>query len=346
MSTEIDTHISQGEYQLALHQCNLSDNLDLKNLLMIALNITEEKLEEKNNNLIKIKILCNWTSSEVQSRVWNKMSKGNFRWNNLQLVWGDEIPDYYVILNAPPKNEIFDKSKSIVFRMEPWMEKNDNWGEWSNPDSSQFLMYVPHSKEYNNLEWHINKTYTELINGVGTIEKKYSDCLSTILSPKYKDIGHIKRIDFVKFLESKNQSVHVYGDNKWNYKEYKGSLPYHQKDDGLFPYKYTFNAENNSIQNYLTEKLIDGILSECLVFYWGCPNVREVIDPRAYVELSLSNFEHDYQIIQRAIKEDWWSQRIEFIRAEKQKILNKLQFFPRVENIIKIHQDNSNNDEI
>jgi hypothetical protein len=157
--------------------------------------------------------------------------------------------------------------------------------------------------------------------------------LTTILSDKYKDPGHIKRVDFIKFIENK-MDVHVFGSNKFLWKNYKGSLPYHNKDESLFPYKYSFNVENHSIKNYYTEKLIDGILAETLVFYSGCFNVRDYIDERAFVYLELSNFEHDYQIIKKAIEEDWYSQRLPYIKEAKQKILNELQFFPRLHSII------------
>ena len=92
--------------------------------------------------------------------------------------------------------------------------------------------------------------------------------------------------------------------------------------------------ENFSIKNYYTEKLIDGILSETLVFYSGCPNVKDYIDERAFVYLELIDFEKDYETVKKAIREDLWSQRIGYIRDAKQKILNELQFFPRLEKII------------
>ena len=113
-----------------------------------------------------------------------------------------------------------------------------------------------------------------------------------------------------------------------------GPLPPHDKNGGLLQYKYTFNAENHSIRNYYTEKLIDGILAECLVFYWGCPNVKDYIDERAYVQLELVDFEKDYQTVQKAINEDWHSQRLPYIREAKKKILDELQFFPRLEKIL------------
>ena len=92
--------------------------------------------------------------------------------------------------------------------------------------------------------------------------------------------------------------------------------------------------ENNFEKNYITEKLWEPILCETLVFYYGCPNVADYIDPRAFVLLDINDFERSYQIIKQALKEDWWSQRIEFIRKEKRKILDELAFFPTIEKII------------
>lgn len=75
-------------------------------------------------------------------------------------------------------------------------------------------------------------------------------------------------------------------------------------------------------------------MAECLCFYWGCPNINKWLHPDSYVCLDLSDFDSSFEIIKRAIDEDWWSKRIHVIRAEKIRILNELQFFPRVEKII------------
>ncbi len=308
---------------------------------------------------VKCKIFGFWASSEEITKVWKKMSKdsqGN--WNGVTLVTGSDY-DVAIVVNCPPLNEFIDCKKCILVRMEPNMEKHElQWGEWANPDSSAFLHVFRHEESYNNLEWHVGKTYTELLNQ-NEIQKdpKLDYSISTVLSGKYNDPGHIKRIDFTKFLEKKFTSVivreepkdasegsenkssslfsiDVFGTNRFHYVNYKGELPYHQKDNALFPYKYTFNCENNSIKNYVTEKLIDGILTETLVFYSGCPNIREIIDEKAYVYLELSNFEKDYNIIKTAIEENWWEQRLPYIRKAKKKILNDLQFFPRIEKVL------------
>jgi hypothetical protein len=221
--------------------------------------------------------------------------------------------------------------------MEPNMEMNDHiWGIWANPEiKDKLLFYGEHDKHYNNIEWHLSKTYTELMEEDIAKNEEISNILSAVVSSKYTDPGHIKRIDFLKFLESKGLKTDIYGSNHFNWNNYKDVvLPHSQKDDGMFPYKYHFNCENHSIKNYFTEKLTDGILAECLTFYCGCPNISSHIDPRAYVYLELDNFEDDYNTIKKCIESNLWEQRIDIIRKEKKRILEELQFFPRLSKII------------
>lgn len=325
MEKLIDGTLNCSTIHETLHACEVYKQFNLLKLLSISCSITQTR----------ILLLCNWCSSEELCKQWNKMSKGDYTWNNIQIVY-DEPADYYCVINKPPDNRSLNLSKTILFRMEPYMEKHpEKWSsEWANPKETEFLYCGTHSLYFNNIEWHLSKTYEQLVNYKIVKDSKFVNILSTVLSDKYLEPGQQKRVDFVKFLENKGFPVEVYGGNRFLWKNYKGFLPYHQKDKALFPYKYTFNAENNSIKNYCTEKLWDGILSECLVFYHGCYNVKDLIDEKAFVYLELSNFEKDFQIIKKAIEEDWWSQRIDIIRKEKKKILTQLQFFPRLETII------------
>jgi hypothetical protein len=299
---------------------------------------------EKQNPVRYVKLLCNWTTSEHLCKLWNKMSQnGDYKWNDMQITWKDEPePDYYVIINKPPENALYKPEKTIIFQMEPNMaQREDLWGkEWVQSDKNKFLEVVDHESAPNNVEWHLSKTYKQLKEQ--KIEKKFNRELSTILTDKYQDPGQKLRIDFVRFLEEKGDiKIHRYGadgmTHRLAYKNYRGGLPYHNKDRGLFPYQYTFNAENHSIPNYCTEKLIDAILSECLCFYWGPDNISELIDERAYVRLELKDFENAYNVIKDAIDNDLWVERLPYISKEKFRILNELQFFPRLESIINKH---------
>ena len=283
---------------------------------------------------IRVKMICNWKSSSGLCDEWDPMSKGHRTWNNIKIVDNDNLVDYYVIINKPMySNEKFIPSKTIVFQMEPLCGVK-RWGAWSEPDPSKFLQVRSHKYFYNNCSWQMRTTYNEFMEKNALKQYNY---ISTICSSKYVDPGHIKRIDFLKYIELTDPSfkIDIFGaDNARNFINYRGALADDNKDVGIIPYKYYFMAENNNEHNYISEKLWEPIISECLCFYWGAPNVAEYIDPMAYVVLDLDDHAGSFKIIKDAIANDLHSQRIDIIRREKHKILNYYNFFPTIERTI------------
>jgi hypothetical protein len=300
----------------------------------------------------RIKMLCNWCSSQDLCREFSIMYDD---WgtceNSVFEIVSDDVNnnnnniDYYVIINSPTydSTSVYDPRKTIIFQMEPWVYDNTKnwgvktWGEWAIPDMDKFMKVFRHTESLNNVQWqvsppkHIPK------------EEKINKIMS-ILSNKLHDEGHIKRVDFLKYVELESESesqvtsttltdiIHVYG-----HKNYHGLKSYVGETDNkkeLAKYKYCFSCENNSEKNYATEKIWESILFECLCFYWGCPNLEDHIDSRAFVRLPLDNFDESLSIIAKAVEEDWWSQRIDVIKKEKQRIVNELGFFPRLNKII------------
>ncbi len=55
----------------------------------------------------------------------------------------------------------------------------------------------------------------------------------------------------------------------------------------------------------------------------------------AFVRLDLNDVEGSIAIVKKAIEEDWWSARINIIREEKERIMKDLNFFKKVEDIIR-----------
>lgn len=318
----------------------------LSEIEMRTLNPVTEKggLYVKNKTVnYRVKMLCNWCSSKQLCTEWYPMCKGDFKWNNIEVTWEDTDIDFYVIINKPSFGEFYIPERTIIFQMEPWCgDSNQNWGvktwgEWAKPDESKFLQVRTHEKYYNNGFWQLKSTYNELQSMA--LPKTKGNVISSICSSKYFDPGHIKRIDFLKYIENKNDDVvklDIYNhDNNRNFKSYRGPHPPGNKDYGIMPYKYYFMAENNVEHNFVTEKLWEPLICECLCFYWGCPNVKEYIDDRAFIELDFDDFEKSFQIVRNAILNDEWSKRLEYIRREKQKVLNYYNFFPTLERIIK-----------
>jgi hypothetical protein len=226
--------------------------------------------------------------------------------------------------------------------MEPWIvdpKKNwgvKTWGEWANPDPSKFFKVFTHKTHLNNVQWHIDYPfYTKAVN------KEKQNKVATICSEKNFDDGHILRNNFLRFIDEQSimdeQSlIDVWGrQNYHQFKSYKGMVPNDDKYNVYANYKYCFAAENNSEINYATEKIWECILCESLCFYWGCPNLEEYIEADAFVRLPLEDPTQALAIIQQAIAEDWWSQRIKVIKQMKERILTKLGFFPLISSFIK-----------
>ncbi len=296
---------------------------DSKNLIKIEGDLYVKKTSISSDKKVRIRMMCDWCSSEQLCREWSNMCLDGFTWNNIEITWDTDNIDYYVIINRTNETG-YDKLRTIVFQMEPWVcddRKNwgvKTWGDWSIP--RDFMKVFAHRNYLNNVQWHIPKIE------VGT--EKINKIIS-ILSRKNFDDGHIKRIEFIRRLEECGfNCVDVYGaENFHNYNNYIGKT--NDKSE-MVKYKYCFSCENNWEKNYATEKIWEPILCECLCFYWGCPNLEEYIDGGAIVRLDLDHFDRAFAVVKKAIEEDWWGARINIIRKEKRKIIDEIGFFPRL----------------
>jgi len=249
--------------------------------------------------------------------------------------------DYYIILNNCDYEFIKDKkNKVILLHGEPWIYDENKqwgvhtWGYWSNPTD---ILHLHNHKNYLNLGMHFkNKIAYDETNFFKTLNK-----ISTIQSNKYVDEGHIKRIDFIQYLYNKNDiPLHIYGNNdilKNNCpKSYIKSLD--NIDFGYRPYKYYFMGENNYEHNYITEKLFEPIIYECLTFYFGPQNIYDHLHPMSFVLLDPNDFEKSYLIVKQAIEENWYDKRLKYIQSEKKRITNLYTLYPTIELITNYYQ--------
>jgi FkbM family methyltransferase len=55
------------------------------------------------------------------------------------------------------------------------------------------------------------------------------------------------------------------------------------KLEGIRDYKFTVVIENEKIEGYFTEKLIDALITGTVPIYWGCPDVGEFFDTSAII---------------------------------------------------------------
>lgn len=341
-------YIYDNKFIMILHGNNTPQSSEGVQHNDIFVNIVPSIVEDKINNMkkqlglsdalsqqhtkkakktYKFKFTCNWMSSEQLYNNWKRMYSPGIV--DLVHTTGDDY-DFLVIVNRPSCN--YKPENSIVYRMEPYIETNRYYNEWNLHDKSEFMYFLEHSNFRNNSEWWIANANT--FNIPKNTDK--NDRLSAVISSQYDMVGHKFRVDFIKYFQQNSKyEVDTYGySNKHDFKNYKGSLPDRQKDEGLFPYKYTIAVENCDITNYFTEKLYDAIMSECLPFYWGCNNVEEFINPQAFIRLDKDDLQRSLQIIEEAISNDEWSKRVDIIREEKRKILDHFNVFTRTSSLI------------
>ena len=296
---------------------------------------------------IRVRMLANWCSSRELCELFNRMTtEEQYEWHfrgldgaerRLRMTSSDdEPPDYWVLINAPPAGEDaqFEPDRTVVFQMEPlmWTEAmRERWGRWAAPSPLSFLQVRDHRRYRNSNDWWLGPSYAELRDGP---PPEKSATMAACASTKYFDPGHVRRIDFLRFLDCRDIDIDIYGDPGNGFRRWRSAAPPHDKSRALLPYRYYFDAENNPAPNFYTEKIVDCVLAETLCFYWGCPNLDSFLDPRAFVRLELEDFEADLARIREAIASDEWSKRLPYIRAEKRRILDEYQFFPTLARVL------------
>ena len=178
------------------------------------------------------------------------MTQGAFRWNDIEVTWQDKAIDYYAVINGLRPGERAVPERTILFSLEPPVRGG---GRRKPPvDPRPFLAVRDYRTHFPPLEWHLGQTYAEL-KAASPVKSRV---LSAVVSSRHELPGHRKRLAFLRFLETRGVALDLYGyRNDAGLASYVGPLPIHRKDDGILPYRYTFNAENQAAPNYCTEKL-------------------------------------------------------------------------------------------
>lgn len=292
------------------------------------------------------KTACYWTTP--LSRIEWVVSSENTPKQDSKEVKTDVDVD--VVLNCMHDQRFMPVNiQHIVFMdMEPIGNRNFLPHPWPAIDRSSFRAYLPR----NNIEWHLPHTWKQL-SSMHIVKRK---TISIIVSFENRLLGHKQRIALVKYLDQHwpddvcaldifgrpNPDTKVQDPFPTNLKHYRGPLSASDKHMAYFDYHYTVAIENTykprmHSDNYFTEKFADGVLSECCVFYAGCSNLPQYVEPGSYIQLDPENFKKSLDIIVNAIKTNEWVKRIHAIRRTKSLLLNEIQFFPALEKLLLAH---------
>jgi hypothetical protein len=139
--------------------------------------------------------------------------------------------------------------------------------------------------------------------------------LSTVTSSKRVTRGHRLRRDLIEYLETDLADAvdfAVFGD---------GINPVTDKWDALAPYKYHLAIENSRASHYFSEKLMDAFLTECLPFYYGCPDFGDYFPAEAAIEIDIGRPKDVAAQIREAVATGQWEKRLPAIREAKRRVL-------------------------
>jgi hypothetical protein len=282
--------------------------------------------------MIRIKLSAEWASDSDTYNTWSRYMKPGRLWGQLQLV-NDDIYDFLAIFNFPRGD--YPRERSLLYQFEPFWLRSQFWDpRWIEPEPGIVAGLHTITRWRMPLYWYDNghTTWTQLL----TDQPVKREAISAVISDKQMWEGGVDRVAFVRdWMCAIRADVHLYG--RWGNppgNHFRGGLV--DKFKGLRPYKYTIAAENCYERNYFTEKLIDGILSENLVFYSGCPNVADFLNPESFIVIDLKNPAAAASIINDAMRAGEWEKRIRVIREEKRRIMNEMLFFADLERHISL----------
>ena len=256
---------------------------------------------------------------------------------DVQLTHESNKASHVVVVNQT--NQLFPPENVLYFMMEPHGERLYSGYIQAMMSKGQPLYFGSHEHHLNLGEWHLSWNLAQFEREVCGFEKTKGNALSVVVSGKRADPGHIYRLDLIRKLDNYPNlpfALDIYGHcAELKFKNYRGELPSNTKNDGMFPYKYHFQAENNYIDNYITEKLYDGMMAECLTFYKGAPNVTTFFSSDSFVQMS-GDIDKDIQTIITTITSNAYEKALPAIKEGKRRVITRYGFEPRIKGILKV----------
>ena len=260
---------------------------------------------------VKIKFACHWDSPEgLADRVtrnWGDPPEG------LEIVSGADF-DYLITFNNSQEMLSVPREKNIVFTMEPsWshciqdavldnsfkvFSSVDRFASRDNVEMAPTLMFSEDSGGAT--QAHVKQAG----DGVSTSMEQYlsndnfnkSKKCSIILAahgaihgaPKNQDSLYFKRESLLIKIFQSDLDIDVYGRG-WNIDDprYKGYAEY--KEDALKDYEFSIGIENSREDYYISEKITDCFMNNCVPIYDGCNLVHEFYDPKSFEKINIES---------------------------------------------------------
>lgn len=238
--------------------------------------------------------------------------EGKPEWNGWKFIFNamEEDYDYLVVfdeISAPIK--IRCKPQNIIhLSTEPPLIRH-----YSDEYLAQFAWTIRQREKKNikgaiyhqpGLNWHIGwkpgeSNLANMLNFEqlkALFDQPKTKLISVISSNIAVTPQHRARLQFAQQLKAHyGDKIDFYG---------RGFVTMDDKLDALKDYRFHVVLENSSYDHYFSEKLTDCILSGTYPIYYGCPNLEEYFNQKAYCRIDIFNFEEAVKQIDHAINEE------------------------------------------
>lgn len=249
-------------------------------------------METNYSDLKKIKVCCNWDSSEnIVYRLVRQFKTSEIELNDVKFVYDDSY-DIIVFFNYITEN-IKKNSKSFVFPNEPtWSGSHQKifepptvvFGFKKNLYRGICYESIAYNFYGGRGPWVDDISFWNYDN---LIKKKFekTKSISSLITELSFDYGssclYPKRHSILNMVKTLN-FVDIYGDHKIS----------RFKKDALENYRFNISIENEYENNYITEKFYDCVLTDTVPIYFGCKNIKEIYPEKGYILIEdLDNLE-------------------------------------------------------
>jgi hypothetical protein len=279
----------------------------------------QERRKKEIGNPVVVLLLSQRLDWFERQRIWRRMPGSTLIHENVQFTLNPLVPsDITVVLNNLPYDLPAITNKNNIWRwdLESSGPKQRHhsftkiFSCWDSGPNSQFSPPI--------LDWWIDKTFDELAQM--TKPKKDRD-LSCIASTKQGG-SHLVRFEFVNMLEDSDITVDIFGRGR--------SLELKDKWDGLGRYFFSVALENRQMPHYWTEKLADPILSFCVPFYWGAPNLHRYLPKESFIWLPIDDPKRAMSILREECHPANYTARFEALVEARNRLLFDYSLWARI----------------
>lgn len=234
--------------------------------------------------MTKLKISCPWDYSEnIVKRLISQFKTPDIDLSGVEFV-NDDTYDVIVFFNSV-SSEIKENTKSFIFPHEPTWSSHQRhipentiiFGFKSEIYNRNCVELLAHTFYGGRGPWVDTLdfwSYDNLIDKSFSKSKNISSSITKLNSNYHGESCTYPQRFMVGEMINELGFVDEYGG--WT-----NSSP--KKQDAVVDYRFNISIENEHIENWITEKFYDSILTETVPIYFGCKNIKEVYPEDGYI---------------------------------------------------------------